>query len=84
MYRLSFFMAHMAGASIAGAALVVFFVFGWYSWWAFVAAGVLGLVTAWPVGKAVSARIKKSDPTWSYRRDAPIPSDTVARHNSPV
>ncbi|WP_370312316.1 hypothetical protein [Sagittula sp.] len=46
MDRLAYFIAHMAGASIAGAALIVFFIFGWYSWWAVATAGIIGLV--WP------------------------------------
>ena len=77
MNRLSHYIAHMAGACIAGAALVTFFIFGWYSWWAFATAGVIGLVLAFPVGKMISRWIKKSDPTWNFHRNAPIRSDTV-------
>ncbi|AUC53208.1 hypothetical protein CDO87_08360 [Sagittula sp. P11] len=78
MDRLAYFIAHMAGASIAGAALIVFFIFGWYSWWAVVTAGIIGLVLAWPVGKLISVRIKKDDPNWNYAGGMGIVPDPKA------
>lgn len=78
MDRSAYFIAHIAGASIAGAALIVFFIFGWYSWTAFAVAGVIGLVAAWPVGKAISVRIKKNDPNWHYSGGVGIVPDPKA------
>ncbi len=78
MDRLAYFIAHMAGASIAGAALIVFFIFGWYSWWAVATAGIIGLLMAWPVGKLISVRIKKDDPNWTYSGGMGIVPDPKA------
>ncbi|GAA4216397.1 hypothetical protein GGQ68_002611 [Sagittula marina] len=75
--NLTFFIGHMAGVSVAYIATIAFFVFGWVSIWSFVTAAALGLIAAWPLGKLISRRIKKDDPTWSARHDAPIPSNTT-------
>ncbi|MCF3594236.1 hypothetical protein LZG00_09515 [Rhodobacteraceae bacterium LMO-12] len=49
---------------VAGAALVGFFVVGWYSWAAFVTAGVIGLVVGIPAGVWNTRKVRREDPNW--------------------
>lgn len=73
MTRLRFYMAVLAGTSIAGAALIAAFSFGWYSWTAIAVSGALGAVLAWPVGIWLARWIKHDDPAWDAERDRPKP-----------
>ncbi len=49
---------------VAGAALVGFFAVGWYSWAAFITAGVVGLVIGIPAGIWNTRKVRREDPNW--------------------
>ncbi|TYB80611.1 hypothetical protein [Maritimibacter fusiformis] len=57
---------------IAGGALVAFFAFGWYSWAAFVVAGIIGAAIGVPAGIWNTRKVRREDPDWSVRRGAPV------------
>ncbi|MGR3585726.1 hypothetical protein [Pseudooceanicola sp.] len=73
--RLSWFTTTLAVACVAGAALIVFFVFGYYSLGALLWSAVIGLALGVPLGLWASKRIKRRDPDWppqdGLRKDAP-------------
>ncbi len=49
---------------LAGAALIVFLMLGWYSVWAFAVAGALGLVLGIPAGIWNARKLRREDPNW--------------------
>ncbi|UYV39165.1 hypothetical protein N4R57_09260 [Rhodobacteraceae bacterium D3-12] len=49
---------------VAGAALVAFFAFGWYSWIAFALAGGIGLAVGIPAGVWTTRKLRRDDPHW--------------------
>lgn len=49
---------------LTGTALIVFFVAGWYSPWAFATAGALGLVIGVPAGMWNARKVRREDPNW--------------------
>lgn len=63
---------------IAGGVLVAFFSFGWYTWAAFVVAGVIGLVTGIPAGIWNTRKVRREDPDWSAGRH--LPARETPRH----
>ncbi|MEQ8291068.1 MAG: hypothetical protein RIA08_02590 [Roseovarius sp.] len=75
MDRLAIYLAVLAGACVAGAALIGAFTLGYYSFWAFLVCGVIGLVTAYPLGFWISRAIKRDDPSFNHRK--PRQSDGI-------
>ncbi|WP_420326909.1 hypothetical protein [Mameliella sp.] len=75
MDRLALYLTLMSGSGIAGALLVVFFAFNWYSWTAIAVAAGIGLVTAWPSARMVSKHIKDNDPLFHRREPEGILPD---------
>ncbi|PVA10307.1 hypothetical protein DC366_08665 [Pelagivirga sediminicola] len=73
MNRLSIYMIVLSASGIAGALVVAAFSLGYYSVWAIALCVVVGLAIAIPSGKLIAKRIKKEDPAWDARRDAPQP-----------
>lgn len=67
MDRLALYLTLISGSSIAGALLVTFFAFEWYSWTAIATAAVIGIATAWPSARLVSKYIKDNDPLFHRR-----------------
>jgi len=53
---------------IAGAALILFLALAWFSAWAFLVAGLVGLVLGVPLGLWQTKQVRREDPTWSERR----------------
>lgn len=62
--RLSWFTTTLAVACFAGAALVAFFAFGYYSLSALVLSALVGLALGLPFGLWAAKRIKRKDPDW--------------------
>lgn len=62
-------MSLITGPCIAGAVVILAFVLGIYSWWAFAVAAIVGAIAAWPTGWLLSRRIKRDDPFWDARRN---------------
>ncbi|MDM8167522.1 hypothetical protein [Roseovarius sp.] len=75
MDRLAIYFAVLAGACVAGAALIVAFALGYYSFWSFLVCGVIGVVTAYPIGFWISRAIKREDPNFNHRK--PRQSDGI-------
>lgn len=53
---------------VAGAVLIVCLAAGWYSWQAFVLAGVIGLVAGVPAGVWNARKVRRDDPDWDGSR----------------
>lgn len=70
MDRLAIYLAVLIGACVAGALVIAAFTLGYYSVWAFVVSGAVGLVVAYPAGLWVSRYIKRNDPNWKYGKKA--------------
>ncbi|MFW2544348.1 hypothetical protein ACN2XU_17065 [Primorskyibacter sp. 2E107] len=62
MDRLSLYLTMMSATGIAGAFVIGFFTFGWYTWQAIAMSVVIGALTGWPAAKLVSRYIKDNDP----------------------
>lgn len=67
MDRLAFYNALMAGPAIGGTLIIIAFSLGLYGVWPIVAAVVIGALSAYPAGYAVSRHIKREDPNWNPR-----------------
>ena len=55
------------GVCIAGTVLIVCLAAGWYTWRAFALAGVIGVVTAIPLGIWNARKLRRDDPGWDTR-----------------
>ncbi len=62
--RLSWLLAVLSVACVAGAAYIVALTLGYYNVWAVAVSGAIGLVVGWPLGVWLSKRIKREDPDW--------------------
>ncbi|SEO92368.1 hypothetical protein SAMN04490248_11638 [Salinihabitans flavidus] len=58
---------------LAGATLIVFLALGWYSPWAFAAAGAVGLVFGIPAGIWNARKLRRDDPNWKNGRYVKAP-----------
>ncbi len=71
MDRLAHYITWLGAIAIAGTLIVVSFSLGYYSVWAIVGCVVAAIVIAYPSGKLVSNMIKRWDPAWDTRKEAP-------------
>lgn len=62
--KLNLFNVPIAVACVAGAALVVAFVLGYYSWQAVAVSAVIGLVLGIPLGIWATRKVRRGDPAW--------------------
>ena len=69
--KLRFHMASLAGACIAGVLVIAAFTMGYYSWQAIAVCVGIAALAAWPAGALLTRKIKRDDPAWDHRRDAP-------------
>ncbi|MEQ9241861.1 hypothetical protein [Roseovarius indicus] len=75
MDRLAIYLAVLIGSCVAGGLLIAAFALDYYSIWAFVVCGVIGLIAAYPAGYWVSRYIKRNDPDFNHRK--PRQSDGI-------
>ena len=73
MDRLAIYLIWLSASGIAGALVIVAFSLGYYSVWVIVVCVILGFAIAYPSGKLIAKQIKKEDPAWDDKRDAPQP-----------
>ena len=73
MDRLAIYMIVLSASAIAGALVVAAFSLGYYSIWVIALCVIVGIAIAFPSGKLIAKRIKKEDPAWDSKRDAPRP-----------
>ncbi len=71
MDRLSVILTFVTGSVLVGGLVIVVLSMGYYAWQPIVGAVALGLVLTWPAAYVISQLIKRNDPGWSARRDAP-------------
>ena len=69
MDRLALYIAGLSFVTISGSVLIALFALDIYSVWTFVIAVGVGLITAYPVGYAISRKIKREDPFWKTRKN---------------
>lgn len=68
MDRLAIYLSVLIGSCVAGAAVIVAFTLDYYSVFAFVVCGVIGVIAAYPAGYWVSRYIKRNDPDFDHRK----------------
>ncbi|WP_113911900.1 hypothetical protein [Roseovarius dicentrarchi] len=73
MDRLAHYITWLGAIAIAGTLIVVSFSLGYYSVWAIVGCVIAAIVIAYPSGRLVSNMIKRWDPAWDTRKEAPQP-----------
>lgn len=73
MDRLALYIIWLGAIAIAGSLVIAALAMGYYSVWAIVICVIAGIVIAYPSGKIVSNLIKRKDPAWDARHDAPQP-----------
>ncbi|HEY9038833.1 MAG TPA: hypothetical protein VIN05_07810 [Roseovarius sp.] len=73
MDRLALYITWLGAVAIAGTLIVVSFTLGYYSVWAIAICVIAAAIIAYPSGKLVSNMIKRWDPAWDTRREAPKP-----------
>jgi len=71
MDRLAIIITLFGAHAVAGALITAAFSLGYFSAWAVVLAALIGLAVALPTGFYISRLIKREDPAWDSRRDAP-------------
>lgn len=81
MDRLSLLLSMLTGSTVAGALVILALASGWYGWMPIIAAIIIGAIVAWPLGLAISRRIKRNDPHFDHRRNRRIGErDGAPRH----
>lgn len=54
---------------VAGAALVAFFVYGWYAWEAFALAAAIGALIGVPAGIWNTKKVRREDGSWDTTKE---------------
>ncbi len=73
MDRLALYVTWLGAIAIAGTLIIVSFTLGYYSVWAIAICVIAAVIIAYPSGKLISTMIKRWDPAWDTRREAPKP-----------
>lgn len=81
MDRLALYLTWLSAIGISGTLIIVALSLGYYSVWVIIGCVIVALLIAYPGGKLVASRIKKEDPAWDARRDAPQPDLKRARRS---